>query len=235
MSTNFSVTRDDIIKNALKEVGAFGTSETPSSEDIADASFAFNLIIKAWVKRGMPLWKIVDITVPLIVGNVTYQIGTTATGTGAVVTDRPLRVFDTILRTISSNQDIPLMVLSRQEYEQFGIKNSLSIPNSIYYQPLIPNGLLTIYPAPADTTRSIHLFAQIPLNDVNVGTDVLDFPSECFQALKWNLCAEIGGPYVSSIPKLQRIDRNAELYKREMEDWSIEEANLYFSRDYREQ
>lgn len=234
MTTTFSVTRDDIVKAALKECGALGTGETASTEDVTDASFAFNLIIKAWVKKGLPLWKIVDITVPLVVANVTYQIGPTAIGTGAVVTDRPLRVFDPLIRVISNTRDTTLTVLSRQEYEALGAKTTSGIPNAIYYQSLSLNGLLSVYPAPSDTLRSIHLFAQVPISDVNVGTDVLDFPSECFQALKWNLCAEIAGPYVSSDSKLARIEKKAQIYKDEMESWSVEEASIYFSYDSRD-
>src|SRR5207245_8646431 len=68
-----------------------------------------------------------------ISNNITYQIGPTASGTGAVVTDRPLRIFDPFIRVNASNQDTPLTIISRQEYEQFGVKSSTgSIPNSVY-------------------------------------------------------------------------------------------------------
>ena len=239
MSTTFSVTRDEIIKMSLKECGAFGTGETPDTEDFTDASLALNIIIKSWIALGLPLWKITTVTVPLVANIITYQIGPTATGTGAVVTDRPLRVFDPFIRVLSSKQDTPLITLSRQEYQQFGFKTPTgSIPNSIYYQALggaspTANGLLTIYPPPADALRSILLQAQVPINDVSVGTDVMDFPAECFQALKWCLAAEISGPYVSSFQKLQRIEGKADRFKKEMENWSVEEASLYFSPDTR--
>lgn len=237
MTTTFSVTRDTVIQMALKECGAFGTGETPGTEDYTDASLALNIIIKSWVKKGMPLWKVVDISVPLVVGNVTYQIGSTATGVGAVVTDRPLRILNALIRT-TQNNDTDLSILSRQEYELLGAKTNNTIPNSIYYQALgganFPNGLLTIYPPSSDATRVIHLFAQVPINDVNVGTDIVDFPSECYQALKWNLAAEIAGPYVSSLQKLQRIEQKAAMYKDEMESWSIEDTSMYFSVDKRE-
>lgn len=229
--SNFTCTRDQLITAALKECGAIGTTETPTTQDVADVTFAFNLMIKAWVKRGMPLWKVVEIVVPMLANQAVYSIGPTATGTGALVTDRPLRVLDAFLRNLvggSINQDLPLTVLSRQEYEQFGNKTQGSIPNSIYYQPLIPNGSLTMYP-PVKTSAQYesHLFVQVPINDIINATDVPDFPAECYQALKWNLCAEIAGPYVSSERKLQRIDQYAQMYKREMEDWSQEEASIY--------
>ena len=236
MTTTFSITRDLIIQSALKECGAFGTGEVPSTEDYSDASLSLNILIKSWVKRGMPLWKVVDIPVPMVVGNLTYQIGPTATGTGAIITDRPLRILNALIRTIA-NQDTDLTIISRQEYENQGAKFGNSIPNSLYYQSLggaIPNGLLTVYPPSSDSTRVIHLFAQVPINDVNVGTDILDFPSECYQALKWNLAAEIAGPYVSSLQKIQRIEQKASLFKDEMENWSVEDCSMYFTVSKRE-
>jgi hypothetical protein len=232
MSTTFSVTRDTIITAALKECGAFGTGETPSPEDFSDASLALNIIIKSWVKVGMPLWKVVEVLLPLTIGNATYQIGPTASGTGAVVTDRPLRILNAFIRTLNG-KDVDLLVLSRQEYEMMGDKSSTSIPNSFYFQPLIPNSLVTLWPAPSLNTSVIHLFTQVPISDVNAGTDIVDFPSECYQALKWCLAAEIGGPYVSSMQKLQRIEQKAAKYKDEMEGWSVEEASIYFGVDSR--
>lgn len=232
MTTTFSITRDDLIRAALKECGATSTGETPTPEDYSDASQALNIIIKSWVKVGMPLWKVVKVLVPLTIGNASYQIGPSATGVGAVVTDRPLRVLNAFIRT-SSNKDTDLLTLSRQEYEMMGAKFDQSVPNSYYFQPLLPNSLLTLWPSPSINTSVIHLLVQTPISDVNIGTDIVDFPSECYQALKWNLCAEIGGPYVSSEQKLARIERKAAKYKDEMEAWSVEEASIYFGVDHR--
>lgn len=241
MSTTFSAMRDDIITAALKECGAIGAGETASSQDFSDASFSLNLIIKSWLKKGMPLWKVVEVVVPTVASNTSYQIGSTASGTGAVVTDRPLRVLNAFARSTISTmvKDISLQQWSRQEYEDMGAKSTLGVPNSFYYQalgsPLTgPNGLLLMYPTPADTTYVVHLFVQIPISDVVNGTDLVDFPSECYQALKWALAAEVCGPYVSSMAKIQRIEQKAAQFKVEMEDWSVEEASMYFGRDYRE-
>lgn len=232
MTTTFSVTSDDIVKASLKECGALGTGEALQTEDATDARFALNIILKSWVKKGLPLWKIVQISIPTVLGNATCQIGPTAQGPGAVVTDRPLRVFDPFIRD-ANNVDLPLQVLSRQEYEQFGMKFMQTIPNAIYYQALKDNGLLTIYPTPIDTTRTIIVQAQVPISDIADGTTIPDVPSECYQALKWTLCAEIAGPYVSSEMKLQRIEAKAEKYFDEMVDWSREEASIYMGMDNR--
>jgi hypothetical protein len=233
--SNFTCTRDQLITAALKECGAIAANETPTTQDVTDVTFSFNLMIKAWIKNGMPLWKVVEHVIPLLASQLTYSIGPSATGTGALVVDRPLRVLDAYIRNLTSgsiNQDLPITVLSRQEYEAFGNKTQGSVTNAIYYQPLIPNGLVTVYPpVSASSVYELHLFDQVPINDIVNASDIPDFPAECYQALKWNLCAEIGGSYVSSDAKLARIDRNAARYKMEMENWSQEEASIYFGYD----
>ena len=228
---NFTCTRDQIVTAVLKECGALDGSGTPDTQDVADVTFALNILIKAWIKNGMPLWKVVELVVPMLANQATYNIGPSATGTGALVTDKPLRVLNAFLRNLvggSTNQDLPLTPLSREEYAAFGNKTQASIPNSFYYQPLVPNGLLTMYPpVSASAQYELHLYVQVPINDIVNAGDIPDFPAECYQALKWNLCAEVGGQYVTSEVKLRRIDQYAAKYKAEMENWSQEEASIY--------
>ena len=51
-SYNFAVTRDDILKFGLRKIGALKRGQTPSAEDISEAAFALNLIIKQWQGRS---------------------------------------------------------------------------------------------------------------------------------------------------------------------------------------
>lgn len=55
-SVNFAVTRDEIIKYALINVGGIGEGVTPSATSVTDAAFYLNMIMKAWHNDGMPLW-----------------------------------------------------------------------------------------------------------------------------------------------------------------------------------
>ena len=55
-SVNFIITRDDIIKYALLNVGAIGDGDTPTSNQYTDGAFYLNMIMKAWHNDGMPLW-----------------------------------------------------------------------------------------------------------------------------------------------------------------------------------
>lgn len=55
-SVNFSVTRDTLIKAAMQHVQYIGEGDTPSSTQYSEGAFLLNLITKARMADGMPLW-----------------------------------------------------------------------------------------------------------------------------------------------------------------------------------
>jgi hypothetical protein len=77
-SYDFTVTRDDIIKSALRTLGALGVGETPNAEDYANGSEALNIMIKSWVTKGFPLWCYQEIVIPQQPNIVRYPLGLSA-------------------------------------------------------------------------------------------------------------------------------------------------------------
>ena len=57
-STDYSQTRDDIIKRALRLIGVLAQGETPTADQVTEAAAALNGLVKAWQADGMPLWAI---------------------------------------------------------------------------------------------------------------------------------------------------------------------------------
>ncbi len=55
-SVDFALTRDQIIKYGLLNVGAIGDGDTPSTNQYTDGAIYLNMIMKAWHNDGMPLW-----------------------------------------------------------------------------------------------------------------------------------------------------------------------------------
>jgi len=234
-TTTFTVTASDIINGAFRITGAFGASDVIPTEDFNNALQALNIMIKSWMTKGYELWTIKELTLPLVAGTTSYQIGPTATGTGALITDRPLRIYYAFLRTDASKTDVVLQIISRQEYEQLGAKGNQGVVNSIFYDPQLDNGVLYVYTTPADATKTIHLFVQRPIQDMSASTDNFDFPQEWFQALKWGLASEIGMEYGVPPEVMNRIDARAIAYAGEMSAWSQEEASMFFTMDMRYQ
>lgn len=231
MTTTFSVQADDIVNRALRLCGTYDATNPPTSQDYTNIHLALNMMIKAWIRQGLPMWKIVTTQVPLVANQNTYQIGPYATGTGAVVTTKLLKVVYAFIRTNSTGFDTPIEALSIQEYNQYGAKSTLGVPNSYWYQPLddssspAVSSFMSVYPTPADNTRTIFLIGLATLNDVNVGTDPVDFPQECYMALSWCLANEISMEYATSMDRVNKIEQRAAALYQEMVEWSQENTD----------
>ncbi len=224
-----SITRDDIIKAAMRKLDILGEGETPSAEDLINFTFGLNLMLKAWEKDGYYLWKVAELAVPLLINVNTYQIGATATGAGAVVAARPMRLMDTCYVRNSAAIDRPIIIISRQEYNNLSNKATLGLVNQIYYDPQLTNGVLHVYATPTDSLSTLYITAQFPVYDFTTGTDTLDFPQEGYQAVVYGLADEMMDEYPRpNNITAQRIMQKAELYKGQLADWSQEEADLFF-------
>lgn len=233
MSTTFSVSRDDVINRALRLCGTYDATNPPTSLDYQYVSLAFNMMIKAWILQGQPMWKVVETIMPLVAGQRLYQIGPYATGPGSLTTTRILKVQQAFVRFTPTQFDTPIDQLSIQEYNMYGSKNSLGVVNSMLYRPFNDNNgsiepqnsEIFVYPTPADNNYSLRMIGLVTLNDVEIGTDPVDFPQECYMGLTWCLANEISLEYATSLDRVQMIQQRAAKAYDEMINWSQENTD----------
>lgn len=74
-SRNYSVTRDDIIKEALEQCGAIEINQTPSTNLLTSCSRTLNMLVKAWQAEGLFLWTYRDATLYLEYQEDCYSLG----------------------------------------------------------------------------------------------------------------------------------------------------------------
>lgn len=77
-STNFNVTRSDIIDHAFRLLAIYGEQESVSSEDTALASRSLNMMVKTWQVQGLHLWTETEATGILSEAIPSYLISSTA-------------------------------------------------------------------------------------------------------------------------------------------------------------
>jgi hypothetical protein len=227
-TTTLSVTRGDLIKASLRKLEVTGEGETPSPEDYTNCAFGLNIMLKSWEKDGYYLWKLSELVLPLVSGTSIYQIGPTATGTGALVTDRPIRLMDTCYVKDSSDLDTTLKILSRQEYNQLGLKATSSTVSQVFYDPQLTNGVLKVYGTPSDSTHTAYLTAQTPVYDMNSNSETLDMPQEGYMAVVFGLSDYLLDEYPVKADKASRITQKAEYYRNQLADFSQEESSVFF-------
>jgi len=120
-SVNFVVNRDRLIKDSLIDVGAIASEDSVSAAINDFAARKLNQMIKSWMGKGLPLWKMRRVTVLLEKNKSTYNLGPTgdhaaltdditetAMRVAGIATDTTLEVDSTTSMTASDNIGIVL-------------------------------------------------------------------------------------------------------------------------------
>jgi len=57
-STNFVITRDDVIQEALEQIGYLSVEESPTANDLTSCTRTLNMMVKAWQGRGLNIFRL---------------------------------------------------------------------------------------------------------------------------------------------------------------------------------
>jgi hypothetical protein len=219
----FAMTRDEVIASALRALGAFGVDDPIPPNDLTNCAQALNIICQTWIMKGLPLWCVEDLRVPMVVGQATYDLNTLTPGNY-----RPGRILDAEIEDPTGNQ-VTVQVTSRYDYNTLGDKTQPGIPNQLFYDPQRDNGLMTVYNVPNLPGYVMVLTVQRPLQDVNLAVQNVDIPREALQAMKWNLMDELASEYGTPQLNLQMVAGKAKQFLDELMGWEQETASVYFT------
>jgi hypothetical protein len=236
-STNYSTTRDAIITRALRIVGAYGQGATPSANAITEGAEALNDLVKEWQADGMPLWKVTTITPFTLTATEQYSIGSG----GTIDTSAPLKVLQAFRRNsqTSPNTDTPMLIIDQHAYNLLSPKTSTGTPNQLFYKTpgtagntsgTQMRGTIYIYNSPSAYSilyETIGLVVQQPFEDFDASTDVPDFPSYWFNAIKWGLARELCSEYGVGLAERGYIRSEADKHKEVALSFGTEEGSIF--------
>ena len=225
-SYDFSINRDQLITGALRLAGVIAQGETPSASQVNDASTTLNMMVKAWMADGMPLWCIRTVTITPVAGQNTYTYNT----------PKLLKPIQAWNRQTSSQVDIPMRMISRQEYNILGNKSTTGNPIQLFFNPNLSSTEIKLFPTPDSTAAAqnvIYIVAQVPYQDFDSATDTPDFPQEWYEAIKYGLAVRLAGEYNIDIETRKTLVAEATAIKNEALSFGTEENSLYFQRDWR--
>jgi hypothetical protein len=190
------------------------------------------MLVKRLEADGMPLWAMKQYAVPMTAATSSYNIGVSQT----VNTPKPLKVIQAFIRDTSSNNDTPMRIITRQEYNMLGNKSSSGTPIQIFYEPLSDYGVLHLFPTPSATdvaNNTLYLVYQRPFEDFDASTDNPDFPQEWYEVLKYQLAARMAGEYQIDLQIRQVLASEAKDLKDAALSFGTEEGSFYFQADSR--
>ena len=229
-STNFSVTRDDIIKGALRLVGAISIGDSPTTDQTTEAATALNMLAKALQAEGMPLWAMKEYSLTLT-SSATYILGLGQTTN----IDKPLKIVQAFIHDSTTNVDVPMRIITRDEYNRLGNKTSTGTPIQLYYDVQREYGTIKLFPVPDSNSvanKTIKIVYQRPFEDFDASTDNPDFPQEWFDTLKYGLATRLSGEYGITIEDRRQLQQEYILIKQEALSFGTEEGSFSISPRY---
>ena len=226
-NSNYTTTRDEIIKRALRLLGVIAQGQVPSADQYSEAAIALNSLVKALQADGMPLWAMKQYAMSIVAGQNSYEIGTGL----SVNIAKPLKIYQAWLHDINSNIDVPMRILTRQEYNILGNKTTSGMPIQIFYEPLRDSGVLHVFPTPdsySQTNKTLYIVYQRPFEDLDASTDNPDFPQEWYDAVTYGLATRLAPEYGLPSSDRKTLWQEATIIKQEALNFGLEEGSLYF-------
>jgi hypothetical protein len=162
-----------------------------------------------------------------------YSVGDVLTVLGGSYTTPATITVNSLYNTFI---DLPMNLISQQEYNILGSKASQGTTNSVFYKAWRDYGEVSVFLTPNANTSEyyeLHLTVQRPIMDITKPNENFDFPSEWFLALKWALVAELASDYEKTLNDKQYYEQKALSLKNELMDWDIEWTSTYFQPDVR--
>lgn len=192
------MTAQDIITNALMEIGAYAPGESLSA---ADANFGLgklNDILDEWAARKAFAYNVAFQQFTLTPGHAPHLIGPGLGAPDFAVVQRPVRIEGAtiIINSGPAAVDVPINVSRDADWWNGQRVKSLqsSIPTDLYYSPDWPNGALNFWPVP-NTNYGVRLEMWGLLSQFVNLTDTFSLPPAYRQALTLTLAEYLAAPF----------------------------------------
>lgn len=207
-SIDFVVNRDDIITEALELLGVLGEGQSPTANQLTSCAMTLNMMVKYWQSQGLNIYALANQTVDLVADTASYTLN-----------PRPMAISNALRRDANGN-DIPLDILTRNDYLALTDKDSSGAPVSIYYDHQVgTDNKMYIWPVPSNTDYDIIVYYQRTLEDFDAAADDADFPQEWYLPLAYNLATLLAPKYGVPAGKMDRIAAMAKTMKEEVESF----------------
>lgn len=108
----------------------------------------------------------------------------------ADLADRPLEITDAYRRESSGN-DVPLDIISREEYIALSDKDTEGTTVSVYFDPQLTDAKLHTWPAAStatSNTETVRVVYRKPFDDMDATANDFEFPQEWLEAIMDGLC-----------------------------------------------
>lgn len=188
-----SDTAHDLVRGAMRLIGAADPGEELTPAEAADGLELLNELLESWSNEQLAVYQILQENFTLVAGTSSYTIGSGATFS----TTRPLNILSGFIRY--SSVDYPLSILTREEYDRIALKTTSYMPEYLYYQPSVANGTIYLYGVP-DAAYVLYIDSTKQLQSFSGLTTAIVLPAGYKRAIRYALALEIAPEYNRKVP-----------------------------------
>jgi hypothetical protein len=223
--TIYQLGRDEIIKAALRKLGVIAQGQSPSTEDITNASIALNMLVAEFRTIGMPLWARKEYTFNPVAGQQVYQFGIGKTFNIPF----PLHLLQAFRQDGTSTTKIRMEIIPNYNLNLYPTSSG-GTPIQVSYQPFNNYGELSVWPVPDSTATgsTVNIIYQSPFQYFDAATDTMDFPEEWYNALVFGLAATLAPEWTIPLEDRQRLSAEAKQHLDNAKDFGYEDGSIYF-------
>lgn len=190
-----AITALRLITNALRGLGVVASGESLDADQAADGLESLNELIEIWRLDSLMVYAITRSIQSTTAGQATYTIGTG----GVWNIPRPVRIESAYHRQSSDGLELPMRILTEQEYRGITVRSTESTwPLWIYFDYAYPLSTATLYPVPSINNQVV-LYPWTVLSSVASLATSIDLLPGYQAALRFNLQVYLASEYGVSV------------------------------------
>lgn len=191
MATTGTQTVLDIVTDALLDIEAIQMGQNVPGKQGDHAKRLLNRLMKSW--------QLLDFTPDFLVASQSVAATTSAAHTLSPV--RPVRLLSVRVKNTNGNE-IPMIELTRDEYDQLPNKDAIGTPTQFYYDRQKENAILYVYPLYSSvTTETFEITYEREFEDIASLSDTIDLPGEWYDVAVKQLADRLAPAYGSEASK----------------------------------
>lgn len=167
-SPDFTYNRDQVIRRALRLVGAIQSGETPGAQENQDCIDALNALVSEWQATGLHLWKESEGVLFLQPGQIKYGLGGSATDQSAITST--IKTSTTTAALTAGTSAIPLVSVT-------------GIANGDNFGVMLSNNVLFWSTVSSVVGLTVHIANPLPFL-VNAGAKTFDYTTRIIRPLR---------------------------------------------------
>lgn len=195
----------ELITRALRVARVIGKDQTPDAEESNDAFSTLNWMLDQWWIQSLAVYVIEKQSWTWTANDPSWSVGPA----GDYGMTRPVKIVPGCsVSMLGVDYGLEILTNSAQ-YDRIANKTTAGIPQYVYYDPVMPEGVLYLWPVPAQNmTFNLRCYQRVT-NIAGLASTV-DLPPAYEMAIIYNLAQMLAPEYgVAVTPDLEKQARKS--------------------------